>query len=82
MRIKDNHESAKRLFAEHVAACFPDECKCLEIAKSSQPRSGHSTAEDAKVHRGKTILNNLCEPLRPLRLIRLYQMKGVKILSN
>ena len=32
MRVNDNHESAKRLFAEHVAACFPDECKGLEIA--------------------------------------------------
>ena len=32
MRINDNHESAKRLFSEHVTACFPDECKGLEIA--------------------------------------------------
>jgi hypothetical protein len=32
MRINDNHESAKRLFAEHVAARFPDECEDLEIA--------------------------------------------------
>jgi len=32
MRVNDNHESAKRLFAEHVAASFPDECKGLEIA--------------------------------------------------
>src|SRR5262245_55819991 len=32
MRINDNHESAKSLFAEHVAARFPDECEGLEIA--------------------------------------------------
>jgi hypothetical protein len=32
MHINDRHESAKRLFAEHVAASFPDECEDLEIA--------------------------------------------------
>jgi hypothetical protein len=32
MRIKDNHEFVCRLFAEHVAACFPDDCEDLEIA--------------------------------------------------
>src|SRR5215813_12945521 len=45
--------------------------QCCWEPKSNQPGLGHSTAEDAKVRRGKTILNNLCEPLRPLRLIRL-----------
>src|SRR5262245_44844999 len=32
MRINDNYECVCRLFAEHVAACFPDECEDLEIA--------------------------------------------------
>jgi hypothetical protein len=32
MCINDRHESAKRLFAEHVAASFPNECEDLEIA--------------------------------------------------
>lgn len=32
MRINDDHESVRRLFAEHVAACFHDECEGLEIA--------------------------------------------------
>jgi hypothetical protein len=31
MSVNYNHESAKRLFAEHVAAFFPDECEGLEI---------------------------------------------------
>jgi len=30
-----------------------------------------NTAEDAKVHRGKSILKNLCEPLRPAAVDRL-----------
>jgi|SRR5262245_2137549 len=32
MRINDNYEFVCRLFAEHMAACFPDECEDLEIA--------------------------------------------------
>ena len=32
MRINHCHESAERLFAEHVAASFPDDCEDLEIA--------------------------------------------------
>ena len=32
MRINDNHESAKSLLVEHVAARFPDECEGMEIA--------------------------------------------------
>jgi len=32
MRIDQRHESAKRLFAEHVAASFPNECEDPEIA--------------------------------------------------
>lgn len=32
MRINEHHESVKRLFAEHVAAEFPDECEGLEVS--------------------------------------------------
>jgi hypothetical protein len=32
MRINDHTDSVKRLFAEHVAASFPNECEDLEIA--------------------------------------------------
>ena len=32
MQINHRHESANNLFAEHVAASFPDECEDLEIA--------------------------------------------------
>ena len=32
MQINHSHESANKLFAEHVAASFPDECEDLEIA--------------------------------------------------
>jgi len=32
MRIDQRHESANKLFAEHVAASFPNDCEELEIA--------------------------------------------------
>jgi len=41
--------------------------------KSNQPGFGHPTAEGAEYAAAKAILNNLCDPLRPLRLVRLYQ---------
>jgi hypothetical protein len=31
MCFNEHHESVKRLFAEHAAARFPDECEDLEI---------------------------------------------------
>ena len=31
MRINEHHESVKRLFAEHAAARFPEDCEGLEI---------------------------------------------------